>query len=133
MAESPAQGAKKVTKLDAVEQAMKALGKDATREQLRGYVKDTFGYDMTPDHISNCKGDLAKRAKKAKAKVAAKKAAAPKPAPQPAVPAQVKAKAAANSNGKADAIALQDVLALKALVDRVGADGLRTLIAAFER
>jgi hypothetical protein len=127
MAESPPKGAKKLTKLDAVEQAMKALGKDATREQLRGYVKDTFGYDMTVDHVSNCKGELAKRAKK---KAAAKKAAAPKAAPQPA-PAQ--ATPAAGGTSKAGVIALDDVLALKALVDRVGADGLRQLIAAFER
>jgi hypothetical protein len=131
MAESPPKGEKKVRKLDAVEQAMKALGKDATREQLRGYVKGTFGYDMTVDHVSNCKGDLAKRAKK---KTAAKKAAAPKAAPQKATaPAQLKPAATAGNNGRPRTVALEDVLALKALVDRVGADGLRQLIAAFER
>jgi hypothetical protein len=36
------------------------------------------------------------------------------------------------SNGKA-AVTVEEILALKALVERVGGDDLRTLIAAFER
>jgi hypothetical protein len=115
---------------------MQRLGEAATRDQIRVFVKDQFGYEMTPDHISNCKGELAKKAKKAKGATAAKKPAAPKPAPAPQEApalAQQKPAATASSNGRAKTVALDDVLAVKGLVDRVGADGLRELIDAFER
>jgi hypothetical protein len=136
---APATGAKKVTRTEAVRLAMKELGIEGKRDQIASFVKSNFGYEMTVDQVSFFKSELAKKAKKAKAATAAKKPAAPKPAPAPQAtpakaPAQQKAPAAtAGNNGRAKTVALDDVLTVKGLVDRVGADGLRELIAAFER
>ena len=108
----------KVTKTEAVRRAMGELGKDASRPDIQKYVKDKFGYDMSPDHISNCKSDLRKRGKKQTTKK--------KP--------QAAATAAVATNGKgAKAIPLADILAVKALVERLGAAPLRTLIDAFSK
>jgi hypothetical protein len=54
----------KVSKTDAVGHALSELGKDASRSDIQKFVKDRFGYDMSPDHVSNCKSELRKRAKK---------------------------------------------------------------------
>jgi hypothetical protein len=124
----------KVSKVDAVGQALAELGQDASRDQIRGFVKDRFGYEMTPDHISNCKGDLRKRA--AKGKKAGKKQAATAKATQPAAaptPARPAPAAARVAHGKAPAIPLEDILAVRALVDRLGAAPLKTLIDALGR
>ena len=111
----------KVSKVDAVGHALAELGKDASRADIQRFVKGRYGYDMTPDHITNCKSDLRKRAAKAKA---ARAQAAAKPA-------AVK-QAAADGRG-ATAIALDDILAVKSLVDRLGAGPLRTLINTFSK
>jgi len=34
------------------------LGKDASRPGIQKFVKDTYGFHMTLDHISNCKDEL---------------------------------------------------------------------------
>jgi hypothetical protein len=109
---TPAHAGVKVSKLDAVARALAELGGDATRPQIQSFVKDRFGYATTPDHISNCKSDLAKRAKKAAAK-------APQGAKPPAAPTQQKpaasrggVAAAANSPAKA-AIPLDDLSPLR--------------------
>jgi hypothetical protein len=126
--------AKKVTKLDAVERAMQALGGDAKRDELRAFIKHTFGYEMSLDHISNAKGDLAKRAKRAKAKkAAASRVAALKPVAEAAIVQHATQAPSSNGKGRPASISVEDVLALRTLVDRVGAENLRKLIAAFER
>src|SRR5450755_1991739 len=74
---------KKITKVEAVGRAMAALGEDASRGDLQGYVRQKFGVKIGLDHISNCKGELAKRAAKA-TKPAGPQAAAAKSAAAPA-------------------------------------------------
>jgi len=118
--------AESVSKVDAVGQALTELGKDASRDQIRGFVKERFGYEMSLDHISNCKADLRKRA--AKNKKAGRPAATPRK--EPAQPAPAAARVTA---GKAPAIPLDDILTLRSLVDRLGAAPLKTLIDALER
>jgi sRNA-binding protein len=122
--------------------AMTALGEEATRTDLQGYVRQKFRVKMTLDHISNCKGELAKRAAKAttpagaRAAVAAKPAAAPAASRKPAAPRSLAAQPApapqthpAGGNGlSAGSISLEDVLTAKVLIDRVGAGPLMALI-----
>src|SRR5260370_40826443 len=74
---------KKLTKVEAVRRAMAALGEEASRTDLQGYVRQKFGVKMNLDHISNCKGELAKRAAQA-ATPAGSKAAAANPTAAPA-------------------------------------------------
>jgi hypothetical protein len=54
--------AENVTKVDAVGQALAELGPDASRSDIQGWVKDKYGYEMSQDHISDCKKTLARRA-----------------------------------------------------------------------
>jgi hypothetical protein len=119
-----------LSKMDAVRRAMRELGNDAMPKRIQAFVKERFGVEMTNDHVSDCKKKILKKGK-GKAKRAASKAPAqasaartkapPKPPvrPAPAPPAR--------------AIALADVEATKALVERVGADSLKRLIDVLAR
>jgi hypothetical protein len=72
---------------------------------------------MTTNHISTTRGELRKEASKPES---AKPTAA-----QPAWPAP--------ANGKSKTVNMQDVLTLKTLVQRIGADHLKTLIDVMSR
>jgi hypothetical protein len=131
----------KITKVEAVRRAIAALGAEASRGDLQGYVRQKFGIKIGLDHISNCKGELAKQAAKATTPAGAQAAAA-KPAATPAAfrkPTAPETRAAqptrqtqtrpAGGNGSSRAsIVLEDVLTAKILIDRVGAGPLKTLI-----
>jgi hypothetical protein len=78
-----------------------------------------LGIEMTTDHISTAKGNILREAG-VKAKSVAKKPATGKPQVQSATPA------------KTD-IPLEDILSVKDLVGRLGAEPLRTLIDAFAK
>jgi hypothetical protein len=107
-----------ITKQDAVRRALTALGKQAPAKDIQKHVKEAFGIEMTIDHIYNAKSNVL-----AKRKKAAKKHAAPKPAPEkPSV------QAAPAVNKKTGGISIEDVEAAKALVGRVGAEQLHSLI-----
>src|SRR4051794_21797275 len=111
--------------MEAVRRSLKKLGKNATPTAIQADVKARFGVEMSTDHISTCKGDVARKEREQKE---AKKLAANKPQERPA-----QAPPATAGTGRKAAIALEDVLAVKSLVDRVGAEHLRTIIDAFER
>jgi hypothetical protein len=124
----------KLTKMDAVKQAQAKLGKDAKPLAIQKYVKDELGIDISTAVVSAYKKEIAKKAKKgqagAKPKGRAKaapvaSAAARETAPKP--PAATKP--AAESGG----VPLKDILAVKELVERLGAGPLHTLIDAFAR
>jgi hypothetical protein len=136
---------KKLTKLEAVRRAMGALGEEASRKDIQGYVRQKFGFKMGLDHISNCKGELAKRAAKATT-LAGPPAAAAKPAAtlasrkptalesRVAQPAPARRTRTAGGNASSGAsIRLEDVLTAKILIDRVGAGPLKTLIDGLAR
>jgi hypothetical protein len=109
---SPAPAGAGPTKLDAVRRALAALGKGASREQVQAFVRDKFGYEMSTNHISNCKTKLArKRGKKG----------AEKEAPAPPAPARE----------RRPAMRIDDVVAVQNLVGRMGPERLRTLIDVF--
>ena len=132
---------KKLPKIEAVRRAMAALGAGASRADIQGYVRQKFGVKIGLDHISNCKGELAKRAAKA-ATPAGPGSATTKPAAGPAAsgkPNAPQSRAAQSTpdththavggNGLSRAsILLEDVLTAKILIDRVGAGPLKRLI-----
>ena len=82
---------KKLPKIEAVRRAMAALGKEASRADLQGYVRQKFGVKIGLDHISNCKSELAKKAAKATTpagpgSAATKSAAGPAVTAKPSAP-----------------------------------------------
>ena len=111
-----------MTKVEAVRRALKALGNDALPSKLQPYIKQTFGIDMTPAHITTCKGGILRKKKKPGPK--------PKVQPEPLVrqSAPTPAKPAAK-NG----ITLEDIQSVKGLIGRVGADHLKGLIDLLSR
>lgn len=141
----------KITRTEAVRRALEAKGPEVSRKDIRAYVLEHFGFEMSLDHISNCKGELGKReaAEKAAAKPrrGRRKAAdstrlpeapAADAAPEAvatAEPTAVPALTAETSNGRSRELKQlkDDVLMVKELVDRIGADYLRQLISAFEK
>ena len=104
-----------MTKKEAVRQALIALGKDAPRPELHQFIKDHYNLDVALDHISSCKGEI-QREKSPKKSVAAK-------------PAAAKSAPAATQHAKGHGISLEDIESVKGLVERVGADSLKKLIA----
>jgi hypothetical protein len=88
---------------------------------------------MTKEHIAVYKRDILRKLgvkpKKAKPKKSAVKRAAPKPAVQPVAAST----SPARGSGKAGGIPLEDILAVKELVGRLGAKPLHTLIDAFAK
>ncbi len=113
-------GQAKPTKMNAVRQALKKLGKDAKAVDIQKFVKDTFGLAMTVSHVYNCLSELRKQAKKKRlAKSQEKKEAASVPAPPAAQHRQ--------PTGKGG-ISLKDMAVAKGLLERVGPDRLRALI-----
>jgi hypothetical protein len=72
---TPQTRANGITKVEAVRRALKALGNDATPSQLQPYIKQTFGIEMTPAHITTCKGVILRKGKK-------------KPGPKPKEPSE---------------------------------------------
>jgi hypothetical protein len=115
-----AKPAQKISKMEAMRRSLAKLGSDAANKDIQADLRKRFGVEMTLDHISNYKSELRKKTRAASTSPATVKAAPP-----------VKAAPAAKAAGKA--LRLEDVLTVKALVERVGGDQLRTLIAAFER
>jgi hypothetical protein len=131
---------KKLPKVEAVRRAMAALGAGASRADLQGYVRQKFGIKIGLDHISTCKGDLAKRAAKAAtpagpgsaaANSAAGPAAGTSSAPQSRAaqsPPAAHTRAVGGNGSSRASILLEDVLTAKILIDRVGAGPLKMLI-----
>jgi hypothetical protein len=115
--------AEKITKMEAVRRALAHFGKGGKPAQMQGWIKEQLGIDMGTDHISTAKGEILRK-KGGKAKKTA-----PKPAVQPAAASTSPAK----SSGKAGGIPLEDILAVKELVGRLGARPLHTLIDAFSK
>jgi hypothetical protein len=125
----PQQGAGRangLTKMEAVRRALQELGNDARPAQLQPLIKQRFGLDMTPEHITTRQGKLlAGAGRKGKKKQAA---------PVPAAPAKATAGRQRAGNGNAaGGVSLKDLAVVKDLVGRVGADSLRSLIDLLAR
>jgi hypothetical protein len=123
-------GYKTISKVEAVRRSIEKLGRGASNAEIQADVLERFGVEMSTNHVSTCKGDLARKTK------TKKPVAAPSAKVQPAKPAARREQAtpsattshSGTSDGKGPAIPLEDILTVKGLVDRVGAGHLRTLI-----
>ena len=112
-----------MTKADAARQAFGELGKKAKPLQVQALLREKFNIEMSTKAISNYKTALKNKGKKKQA--AATHAARPGAAQQP----QAHAVPAPGGRGKAaGGIDLKDILAVKELVRRIGADQLKSLI-----
>jgi hypothetical protein len=155
-APSPTPKTNGITKMEAVKRALATLGKEAKPSDIQSFVKAKFIIVMSTDHVSNCKGEIARQAKakaapkptataapKPSAKPAHKpapKAAALKPAAKPHVakphvakPHVAKHAVAKAAPAVASGVSLSDIKTVKDLVGRVGANELRTLIDLLAR
>jgi hypothetical protein len=122
----PSSAPARINKTDAMRQALGELGRDAKPAPIQAFLKDRFNLEMSTQLVYKYKSDL-KAAKKPAAKKAGPKKRAPEPAVQPS-----SANTSPAQGGKAKGgILLADVLAVKFLVQRLGRDQLRGLIAAF--
>src|SRR3954453_572517 len=83
---------KSITQKEAVRRALAHFGNEATPSAMQPWIKQQFGIDMSPNHISASRGDILKKASKANTTApAAKATATSSPAtPKPAVPAAKK-------------------------------------------
>jgi hypothetical protein len=127
------QGGKKPNKMEAMRQVLAKLGDGAPTQQIQSELRETFGIEMTTKNIATYRADILKKRQQKKAK----KPAAKKPEQakqEPVTRQESPARQPVSGNGRGStAIELADVLAVRSLVDRVGAEQLRALIAAFER
>jgi hypothetical protein len=121
------QAAGGVTKQEAVRRALTALGKKALASDIQKHIKDTFGLDMTIDHIYTAKSSALGKGKKKGKKRRGKQAASAEPAAAPSVKPAPVARAAAGG------ISLEDVKVVKGLLGRVGADNLKGLVDLLAR
>jgi hypothetical protein len=109
-----------MTKVEAVRRALKALGRDATPAKLQPYINQTFGIQMTPAHVTTCKGVILRRKKK--------------PGPKPKVPPEPLVQVAATpAKAPKNGITLEDLQSVKVLIGRVGANQLKSLIDLLSR
>jgi hypothetical protein len=110
-----------ITRQEAVRQALAALPKDPTRADIQKFIKDKYGFEMTLDHISSCKGEIQKEKGRKKPVVAS----------QSPLTKETPTKAA--SAGRGGGISLRDIETVKDLVERVGAVSLKKLIDVLAR
>jgi hypothetical protein len=101
-----------------VRDALAHFGKKAKPAQMKPYIKDTFGVEMSTDHISTYKGSILR-----------KKDGGKKPGPKPKGAEVAAADAAHRGPGRRpSAVSLRDLGTVKDLLGRVGAKELRSLI-----
>jgi hypothetical protein len=92
---------KGLSKTDALQQVLDKLGLQAKPSQVRNFVKKQFGLEISLSHVSNIRSGLTRR-----------------------VPAASRNGQARGENG----ISLEDILAVKSLVQRIGAENLHALV-----
>jgi hypothetical protein len=122
----------KISKQRAVEVIVEEQGWDVPAAQIREQVKSRYGLDMSIDHVHVARGKMRKKqAGNAKAPARKKKARKGKPtaaaSPRPEQPV-------ASAGPKKEAgVPLADILYIKELVGRFGAEPMHTLIDAFAK
>lgn len=121
---APAEDFTKLPKIELVRRALATMKGKAKPAAIQSEILNRFGITLTTQQISSCKGDIAKHARQKAARKPQAMKAAPEPAP---------AAAASRSQSKSPAIHLEDVLATRAMVDRLGLDGLRNFLALVDR
>ena len=137
-----------ITRTAAVTKALTTLGKNAMPMQIKGFIKDKFSIEMSNNVVSNYKSEINRKAAKTKpaagpatkgsaqkmpampvpSTLAKKPITAPTAKKEPAPKPQMRPASASGSKGKSSVVGLEDIQAVKALVGKVGADNLKTLI-----
>ena len=120
-----------ISKMDAVRKTLAELGHDARPVTIQEHVKKKFGVEMTLAHVSTYKTSIT-RAKGNKSAESARKPAtqlvATKAMPQ-TMATSTPAKPSGKSQGPAPgSVSLEDIEAVKALVGRLDAGSLKSLI-----
>ena len=103
----------RINKMQCVRDALDELGNDAQPKDIQGFLKRKFDLDMDTKFISTYKGTILRGTAKKSGGVR-----------RPAAVAASNAPKAARANG---GISFEDIRAVKALVDRLGADSVRQL------
>jgi hypothetical protein len=101
-----------VSKTEAVKRALDRLGPDAKPLDIQEHIKKRFGLVLPTSLISNYKFTLAKREGGQSRLIPRAKAETPEPAA---------------TGGSAAEITLEDIRAVKALADKIGAEKVRAL------
>lgn len=109
------------TKTEAVRWALNALGRDALPAQIRDYVADHYGLDMSLNHVSNIKSGLSKGTS------GTGKPSRKKPGPKPRAEAGIDVSAPTRRRA-GSGVSLEDIEAAKQLAERVGVQELHALI-----
>jgi hypothetical protein len=95
-----------ITKMEGVRRALTDLGKEASPKEIQDFLKSKFGIEMNPSMVSNYKSSLKSSGKAAK---------------------RLKAETPAVPLSAAGGISLDDIRAVKEVVDKLGADKVRQL------
>jgi hypothetical protein len=104
----------RTNKMECVRQALTQLGDDAKPKELQGFLKKTFHLDMDTKMLSTYKGMILKDA--------ARKSAIMRP-----LAAGTRATPPARAVAVNGGISVDDIRAVKELVDKIGRDSLRAL------
>jgi hypothetical protein len=121
---APGQPQGKVSKLELVRQALQKLGNDAKPLAIQEHIKATHGVEISVDVASNYKGLILRK----RAGRGAGPGGQGRLTQRPAAPATT----AAGATG-AGGINLDDIRAVKGLVDRIGAEKLQELAGVLAR
>ncbi|HKI35084.1 MAG TPA: hypothetical protein VKA46_24720 [Gemmataceae bacterium] len=108
----------RINKLQCVRDALHELGNDAQPRAIQDFLKHRFDLDMNTKFIGTYKGTIL-RGKSGQSGIM-RTPAATAPAEVPVPP-----KASPQVGGTNGGISVDDIRAIKALVDRLGADGVR--------
>lgn len=108
-----------ISKMEGVRRTLAHLGNDAMPLEIQKYLKNEFGIDMDNSMISNYKSAV---------KAAAKSAVIRRPAA--ATVARASAAAASSDTG---GITLEEIRAVKTVVDKFGADKVRELASVLAK
>ncbi len=110
----------RVNKMQCMREALESMGKEAKPKELQDFLKTTFGLDMDPKMISTYKNSLLRKAGE-KGKGRGRRAETP--LAEAATP-PARREVAVDGGG----ISLEDIRAVKELVQRLGAGKLRALM-----
>jgi hypothetical protein len=110
--EAEANGGVRVNKMEQVRKALRRLGNDAKPKRIQGYLRKRFLLEMSTDMISTYKGSILK-----------KQAGEGREAQPEAV-----VEATTTTETASGGISVEELRAVKEVVDRIGADKVKQLV-----
>ena len=110
----PANDQPQISKMDAMRQAIKELGYDATTVRYQKFVTSRCGLDIDTNTVSTYKSSIKREQAKKSALIPAPAAPAPAPAAEPTAPVS--------------GFSLDEIQAVKELADKIGAEKVKQLV-----